>query len=118
MSVQSISPSPPAPSRVEAGPIPRDAKATASPAQRERQDKSSAPVDREQLRTAVQNLHEYIQPINSGVEFSISDETKQVVVKVVDSQTKEVIRQIPSEEMISIAKALDSLKGLLIRQKA
>ena len=40
------------------------------------------------------------------------------MVKVVDQSTKEVIRQIPSEEMLAIAKALDSLKGLLVRQTA
>ena len=40
------------------------------------------------------------------------------MVKVIDSNTQEVIKQIPSEEMIAIAKALDKLKGLLLQQKA
>jgi len=40
------------------------------------------------------------------------------VVKVVDLETKEVIRQIPSPEVLEIAKAVDQLQGLLIRQKA
>ena len=39
-------------------------------------------------------------------------------MKVVDASTDEVIRQIPSEEIISIAKALDKLQGLLVEQKA
>lgn len=39
------------------------------------------------------------------------------VVQVVDRETKEVIRQIPSEEAIRIAKAIDTFRGLLIREE-
>ncbi|HEX7633662.1 MAG TPA: flagellar protein FlaG, partial [Noviherbaspirillum sp.] len=45
-------------------------------------------------------------------------DTDRPVVKVVDQQTKTVIRQIPTEETLEIAKALDRVQGLLIRQKA
>ena len=41
-----------------------------------------------------------------------------MIVKVMDNATKEVIRQIPSVEMLAIAKALDKIQGLLIKQKA
>jgi len=40
------------------------------------------------------------------------------VVRVLDDATKEVIRQIPSEEALEIAKALDKLQGVLLRQEA
>ena len=76
------------------------------------------PVSQEELKTAVQSVKEYIKPFNNNLEFSVSDETEQVVIKVVDSTTKELIRQIPSEEMLAIAKALDSLKGLFVKQQA
>ncbi|MFD2272939.1 flagellar protein FlaG [Undibacterium arcticum] len=39
------------------------------------------------------------------------------MVKVVDQRTQEVIRQMPSPEALEIAKALDKMQGLLIRQK-
>ena len=74
-------------------------------------------VSQEQLKTAVQNVQEYIRSFNNSLEFSVSDETEQVVIKVVDRTTKELIRQIPSEEMLVIAKALDSLKGLFVKQQ-
>ncbi len=48
----------------------------------------------------------------------MDDSTGKTVIKVVDSSTNELIRQIPSEEMLEIARALDRLQGLLIRQKA
>ena len=40
------------------------------------------------------------------------------MVKVIDRETEDIIRQIPSQEMLDLAKALDKLQGLLIRQKA
>jgi flagellar protein FlaG len=40
------------------------------------------------------------------------------VVKVVDNDTKEVIRQIPSEEMLKIAKYIDEITGLLFKDMA
>jgi flagellar protein FlaG len=41
-----------------------------------------------------------------------------MVVKVIDRETQDVIRQIPSQEMLDLAQALDKLQGLLIKQKA
>ena len=58
------------------------------------------------------------QTASSDLQFSVEGDNKQVVVRVVDSQTKEVIRQIPSEEMVAISRALDNMSGLLIQQKA
>jgi len=75
-------------------------------------------VSQEKLKTAIKSVREYIQPFNNSLEFSVSDETQQLVVKIVDTATKEVIRQMPSEEMIALAKALDSLKGLFVKQSA
>jgi len=39
------------------------------------------------------------------------------VVKLIDVKTKEVIRQIPAQEMLVIAKRLDELQGLLIKER-
>ena len=54
----------------------------------------------------------------SGVEFTIDEDSHRTVVKVVDQETKELIRQMPSAEALEISKALDRVQGLLINQKA
>jgi len=73
-----------------------------------------------QIKDAVSNLNKVVQslPHGSSLEFMVDQDTKINVVKVVDKTTNEVIRQIPSEEIIDIARALDKLQGLVIRQKA
>lgn len=72
----------------------------------------------EQLKDATERVKDFVQTINRNLSFSIDNDTEQLVVKVVDSGTKEVIRQIPSEEMLAIAKALDKVQGLFVQQKA
>ena len=81
----------------------------------------SEPVSREQLDKAIKATKDFVGTINSSLDFSVDEATGSVVVKVIDKETKEVIRQFPSEELLSIAKALETLdpiKGLLVRQKA
>ena len=125
MNIHSVSAALPPQSNPEASAVSRAAHAFVAPpaqaqAQAQAQENSTPvqPVSPEQLKAAVNSVREYIQPFNNNLEFSINEETNQFVVKVIDSETKEVIRQMPSQEMIAIAKALDSIKGLLFKQKA
>lgn len=66
---------------------------------------------------AVQKINDTLQTLSQKLEFSVDKETDAFVVKVVDKETKEVIRQIPSEEMLNLAKALDKLQGLIIKDR-
>ena len=74
--------------------------------------------DSEQLKNAVDQINKTIQSLANNLQFSMEKVQGMHVVKVVDNETHKVIRQIPTEEMVDIAKRLDELKGLLIRQKA
>jgi flagellar protein FlaG len=48
----------------------------------------------------------------------VDKDTGKTVIKIVDSQTNQVIRQIPSEELLAIARNLDRVEGLLLKQRA
>lgn len=72
----------------------------------------------EQIQQAVENLKRITQPIAQNLQFSVNQGTGETVIRVVDSSTNEVIRQIPSEEVLSLARELDKLSGLLLKQKA
>ena len=54
----------------------------------------------------------------SSLEFSVDTDTNRIVVKVVDNETREFVKQIPMEEMLALAKAMNRLQGLLLRTKA
>jgi flagellar protein FlaG len=72
-----------------------------------------------QLQEAIDKLNQAMFRSNTNLEFSIDEGTKQPLIKVVDSNTGETIRQFPSKEVIAISQSIDQFqKGLLLRQKA
>ena len=77
-----------------------------------------AEVDKASLATAVNKLNEFVAPALQTVEFAIDEQSERIVVKVVDTETKKVLRQIPNDEVLAMSKTLDKLQGLVIRQTA
>ncbi len=70
-----------------------------------------------ELKKSVDEINRFLVN-NSEVEFSIDDDSGLAVVKVIDTETKQVLRQLPSEQSLEIAKNLNSTrKGLLIDSK-
>lgn len=70
------------------------------------------------LDEAVKHINKSLQANGQGVEFSIDEDSKRLVVKVVDQETREVLRQMPSVEALQIAKGLDRAQGMLIKHEA
>ncbi|HEY0490377.1 MAG TPA: flagellar protein FlaG [Telluria sp.] len=98
---------------------PARAPAAAAPAAKtsEVQAKAEAP-GKEELSKALDSINKTLQDRAPGLEFSVDRESDRTIVKVVDMETKEVIRQMPSREAMEIAKALDKLQSLMARQTA
>ena len=72
----------------------------------------------DQLREVVDELKRYVEPMAQNLQFTIDEETGKTIVKLIDADTQEVLRQIPSEELVAIAKALQQQRGALIERKA
>lgn len=75
---------------------------------------------REQVKDAVKQANQFFEPINRNLQFSIDNDSKELVVKVMDTITNQVIRQIPGPEMLAISRALGRMQGqgVMIDQKA
>lgn len=78
----------------------------------------SESVSDENIQQAVDQLQSFTDNVAKNLKFSIDEDTGKTVVKLLDSQTQEVIRQFPTEEAISIARTLDKVQGLLFSDKA
>jgi flagellar protein FlaG len=91
--------------------------ASQSTGQAAAQPATPSPATPEQTQRAVDIINKVVQVFNNGVEFSVDESTGINLVRVVDKSTKEVIRQLPVEAVISFARTLDSLQGLLIKQR-
>ena len=78
----------------------------------------AAPPSPKAVGAAVDTINQAMKSLSNRIEFSVDEDSKRRIVKVIDPETREVIRQLPSEEALAIAKALDRLQGLLIDQHA
>ena len=73
-------------------------------------DNTSSERDRVQLEEAVANVESFLKVQNRDLAFTIDEDTNRSVVTVKDSQSGDVIRQIPSEEVLKLADRIQELQ--------
>lgn len=76
------------------------------------------PLARESLDSAVASISSFVQSVQRNLAFSIDDSSGQVVVKVTDRNSGEVIRQLPSEEALRLSEQLETLRSLMFETRA
>jgi flagellar protein FlaG len=75
-------------------------------------------VARAQVEEAVVTLKAFAQSVSRNLNFTVDDASGQVVVKVTDASSGDVIRQIPSEEALQLAESLSDARSLLFKAEA
>jgi flagellar protein FlaG len=79
-------------------------------------------VDPQKIQQATAALNRAMAALSADLEFSSDQESGVTVIRVMDTQTKQVIRQIPSEDVLTITHAIDDvihkMQGVLFKQKA
>ena len=72
-----------------------------------------------ELQSFVDNINKTLKQADKNLVFSIDQTYNRTVIKVVDAQTGDVIREIPSKEAMAISQAIEQIQqGLLLKQKA
>lgn len=71
-----------------------------------------------ELSNAVADLNKVAQAAAQGVRFSVDEDTGRTVVKVVDTQTDKVLRQIPTVEALKLWRSIEQMQGVMLRDKA
>jgi uncharacterized FlaG/YvyC family protein len=79
-----------------------------------------APPSAGQVRAAVADANHSLAEIGTQLTFVFDDQLHQTLVKIVDTQTHQVVQQIPSEAMLAAARALSGTpsSGALVNTKA
>ena len=98
-------------STVGAAQVQRNVANEASKAER-LQERNEA--QREELDQAVSQLNDFVQNVQRDLQFEVDNEMGQTIVKVVDQQTQEVIRQIPDEVALRLAEKLQQDEPLTL----
>lgn len=69
------------------------------------------------LEDAIDALNEAVKKVPTSLHFSVDDSAKRFVVQVTDTNTGEVIRKVPGDAILRIARQIESLKGVLFDEK-
>jgi len=76
--------------------------------------KVSKVVEPEKIEAAVAKVAEYVESLSRSLAISVDERSGDFVVQVQDANTDEIIRQLPSEEVLAISAAIseqvDSLR--------
>ena len=70
------------------------------------------------LEEVVAEVQESIKKVEPRVQLSVDEDLNRVVVKVVDGDSGELIRQIPSEEVLRIQRFFSEHFGILVEEEA
>jgi flagellar protein FlaG len=77
---------------------------------------AAAPTE-QQLDSAIKSANESMKVASTNLQFERDTDSGKMVVRVIDTDTQAVLRQMPSEEMLAMSKALGRLQGLMVHLK-
>ncbi|MBU2549678.1 MAG: flagellar protein FlaG [Proteobacteria bacterium] len=95
----------PRPAQPESNPVPEKA----APAE---------PAVTVQVERAIQEIQDFAAEHDVNLNFSVHKATGRTVIKVIESETKQVLREIPPEEILKMVESLEKMAGVLLSTKA
>lgn len=75
-------------------------------------------INKDKLASMVDGLNEFLEPMHTSVKFELHDKLEEYYVTIVDSQTKEVVKEIPPKKMLDMYAAMAEFMGLIVDKKA
>jgi flagellar protein FlaG len=78
---------------------------------------SSVPISEQQLIEAIEKANKALRGADKRFEFSIHEGTKEIMVKVINDETDEIIREIPPEKILDMVAKMWEMAGILVDRK-
>ncbi|MCM1129988.1 MAG: flagellar protein FlaG [Alistipes senegalensis] len=75
-------------------------------------------AEKARAQQAADDISDVLASMPKSLNLSVDEDLGRVVVKVMDPETKEVIKQIPSEEALELAKSLSKMRGMFVETRA
>lgn len=66
---------------------------------------------------AIEKANKAISVSNRKFEYSIHEKTKEIMIKVIDSDTNEVVREIPPEKILDMVAKMWEMAGLIVDER-
>lgn len=86
-------------------------------AQTREDKKQEKPPSTEEVEKTTRELNSYMDELKTSLGFSINEKTKELMVNIINRDTKEIIKQIPPEELMTIREKMAELAGILLNER-
>ena len=80
-------------------------------------DRNDLPISDKVVMQAIERANNAISIANKKFEYSIHEKTNEIMVKVIDTETNEVIREIPPEKILDMVAKMWEMAGLLVDER-
>lgn len=81
------------------------------------EDSKATSLSEKTIISAIEKANSALVLSNRALEFSVHEKTKEIMVKVIDTATKEVIREIPSEKILDMVANILEMAGILVDER-
>ncbi|MFC4023851.1 flagellar protein FlaG [Oceanobacillus longus] len=85
--------------------------------EQEQSQKQNAMINNKDLEMAVSKMNDFLEPLRRNVKFELHDKLNKYYVTVINSSTKEVIKEIPPKKMLDMYAEMADFMGFLIDKK-
>ncbi len=79
--------------------------------------KEQKPLERAEMESMVEGMNKFLEPSNTTIQFELHDKLDRYYVKLVDRETKELVREIPPEKMLDMYAQMAEFMGFLVDEK-
>ncbi|MCT4566322.1 MAG: flagellar protein FlaG [Maledivibacter sp.] len=83
----------------------------------EQNDNSNIKLSEKSIKEAIESTNKKLEATDRKFEFSVNEETNDIIVKVINKETDEVIREIPSEKILDMVAKMMELAGIFVDER-
>lgn len=80
-------------------------------------EKKKIPISEKTVFNAIEGANKAILGTYRRFEFSIHEKTREIMVKVIDTQTDEVVREIPPEKVLDMVATMWEMAGIIVDER-
>jgi flagellar protein FlaG len=80
-------------------------------------ERRELPISEKVVISAIEKANKAISISNRKFEYSIHEKTKEIMIKVIDSDTNEIIREIPPEKILDMVAKMWEMAGLVVDER-
>lgn len=80
-------------------------------------DENNIQIFESSVNNTVSQVNKRLKPVNTEIQYSYHEATKQISFKVLNKETGEIIREIPSEKVLDMLEKMWEMAGILIDEK-